>query len=102
MSTKLSVPEKGGTLITGLIMLENGRIIDSQKPRTVTFDGHFWVPGKAGGPPEELIVIIQCFMAKGSLLSEIWPEGGLCFIHAMVTLHLSLTITFSLIFFLLI
>lgn len=79
-----SPTERGCSLITGVIVLENGRILDEEKQRLLTFDGHIYVPGKFGTEPDELLAVVRFFARNDAVFSPAWPDIGPCFIHAMV------------------
>jgi hypothetical protein len=77
--------ERGCALLTGTIVLENGRILDQDKPRLLTFDGHIYVPGKFGSEPDELLAVVRYFARNSDIFSATWPDVGACFIHAAVS-----------------
>lgn len=83
----LNSSDKGCALLTGSIVLENGRILDENKPRLLTFDGHIYIPGKIGGEPDELLVIVR-FFARQNNFSGSWPDVGNCFIHTVVITYI--------------
>lgn len=77
--------ERGCALLTGTIYLENGRILDENKTRLLTFDGHIYVPGKIGAGPDELLAVVRFFDRSNAFSERDLSDVGYCFIHTAVS-----------------
>lgn len=81
-----SPSDRGCAIITGFAILENGRIVDPDKPRNYTFDAHIYAPGKSD-QADEILAVVRFYTANRDVFSANWPDIGLCFIHATVRIH---------------
>ncbi len=83
-----SPSDRGLALLTGTIILENGRILDPNKPRLLTYDWHIYLPAKFGSPPDELLAVVRYWDRNNEFEAmDSWPDTGPCSIHSTVCKH---------------